>query len=297
MGKNILSAVKNSKAVSKAIKNSTVDDLTKASVTLLKQNADEASTIATKQASDYATEASVDKVGKLVENGIKQNNIEAKYKNIIEAASQDYENNMNFGTVSATPNLKANIKWDNASLSANELEMQATEAALENSGKITSTEVQKEQMRRWSVTPGDGMKIETNKPFVPSKTYNVGTPESANGLLNTGNEFDVPTLATDSFTSSDIKAGKYNGIVTHPKEYSKNYTYENIDRNHYIKPALSKEQMDLTYGTGPYKETPWASTARAALGTAVAGGALMAALSSSRGQQNNAQLYGQQPLY
>lgn len=297
MGKNVLSAVKNSKAVSKAIKNSTVDDLTKASVTLLKQNADEASIIATKQASDYATEASVDKVGKLVENGIKQNNIEAKYKNIIEAASQDYENNMNFGTVSATPNLKANIKWDNASLSANELEMQATEAALENSGKITSTEVQKEQMRRWSVTPGDGMKIETNKPFVPSKTYNVGTPESANGLLNTGNEFDVPTLATDSFTSSDIKDGKYNGIVTHPKEYSKNYTYENIDRNHYIKPALSKEQMDLTYGTGPYKETPWASTARAALGTAVAGGALMAALSSSRGQQNNAQLYGQQPLY
>ena len=34
-----------------------------------------------------------------------------------------------------------------------------------------------------------------------------------------------------------------------------------------------------------------------ALGTAVTGAALCAALSSSRGQQNNAQLYGQQPLY
>lgn len=43
--------------------------------------------------------------------------------------------------------------------------------------------------------------------------------------------------------------------------------------------------------------TPWSSTAKAALGTAVGGAALMAALSSSRGQQNNAQLYGQQPLY
>ena len=45
------------------------------------------------------------------------------------------------------------------------------------------------------------------------------------------------------------------------------------------------------------EDTAWGSTAKAALGTAVAGGALMAALSSSRGQQNNAQLYGQQPLY
>ncbi len=45
------------------------------------------------------------------------------------------------------------------------------------------------------------------------------------------------------------------------------------------------------------EDTPWSSTAKAALGTAVGGAALMAALSGSRGQQNNAQLYGQQPLY
>ena len=47
------------------------------------------------------------------------------------------------------------------------------------------------------------------------------------------------------------------------------------------------------YHTG----TPWSSTAKAALGTAVVGAGICAALSSSRGQQNNAQLYGQQPLY
>lgn len=41
----------------------------------------------------------------------------------------------------------------------------------------------------------------------------------------------------------------------------------------------------------------WSRGAKVALGTAVTGAALCAALSSSRGQQNNAQLYGQQPLY
>lgn len=44
-------------------------------------------------------------------------------------------------------------------------------------------------------------------------------------------------------------------------------------------------------------EKAWSQSAKAVLGTAVGGAALMAALSSSRGQQNNAQLYGQQPLY
>lgn len=43
--------------------------------------------------------------------------------------------------------------------------------------------------------------------------------------------------------------------------------------------------------------TSWGQTAKTVLGTAVGGAALMAALSGSRGQQNNAQLYGQQPLY
>lgn len=48
----------------------------------------------------------------------------------------------------------------------------------------------------------------------------------------------------------------------------------------------------------PVKDgTPWANGIKVALGTAVTGAALCAALSASRGQQNNAQLYGQQPLY
>lgn len=45
------------------------------------------------------------------------------------------------------------------------------------------------------------------------------------------------------------------------------------------------------------ENSAWGSTAKAVLGTAVGGAALCAALSSSRGQQSNAQLYGQQPLY
>lgn len=45
------------------------------------------------------------------------------------------------------------------------------------------------------------------------------------------------------------------------------------------------------------KGSQWSRSAKIVLGTAVTGAALCAALSSSRGQQNNAQLYGQQPLY
>ena len=45
------------------------------------------------------------------------------------------------------------------------------------------------------------------------------------------------------------------------------------------------------------EDAPWSNGMKIALGTAVTGAALCAALSSSRGQQNNAQLYGQQPLY
>jgi len=45
------------------------------------------------------------------------------------------------------------------------------------------------------------------------------------------------------------------------------------------------------------ENSAWSSTAKAALGTAVVGAGICAALSSNRGQQNNAQLYGQQPLY
>lgn len=52
-----------------------------------------------------------------------------------------------------------------------------------------------------------------------------------------------------------------------------------------------------TADTGTEANASFGSVGRAALGTAVGGAALMAALSGSRGQQNNAQLYGQQPLY
>lgn len=71
------------------------------------------------------------------------------------------------------------------------------------------------------------------------------------------------------------------------KQAPKNYDQEVINIG--VKPASPE--------TGTEASDMIGSVGRAALGTAVAGGALMAALSSSRGQQNNAQLYGQQPLY
>lgn len=66
------------------------------------------------------------------------------------------------------------------------------------------------------------------------------------------------------------------------------FNYEDKERA-----KLFQEEFDELYN----KNTPWSTTARAALGTAVVGAGICAALSSSRGQQNNAQLYGQQPLY
>lgn len=57
------------------------------------------------------------------------------------------------------------------------------------------------------------------------------------------------------------------------------------------------EALNIVNKADGVGETPWAGGMRAALGTAVGGAALLAAINSSRGQQNNAQLYGQQPLY
>lgn len=64
-----------------------------------------------------------------------------------------------------------------------------------------------------------------------------------------------------------------------------------------IKAGFDGILKDIDKMNAMSENTPWGSTAKAALGTAVVGAGICAALSSSRGQQNNAQLYGQQPLY
>lgn len=109
---------------------------------------------------------------------------------------------------------------------AYESEMQATEAALVEQGRMTEKEVSKDQARR--------VQQETKRRAEEAKRAAV-------------NEFN----------------------------------YDDINNQKYFK--------DIG--------TPWSTTARAALGTAVVGAGICAALSSSRGQQSNAQLYGQQPLY
>ena len=78
-------------------------------------------------------------------------------------------------------------------------------------------------------------------------------------------------------------AGKTPDEIRYDKYLRKNAQYSGSNTERYLSNKNSENQ--------------WSGTMRAALGTAVGGAALMAALSGSRGQQNNAQLYGQQPLY
>lgn len=79
-------------------------------------------------------------------------------------------------------------------------------------------------------------------------------------------------------------AGKTADEIRYDKYMRKNAQYSGSNTE---KAALEKQNT----------ETQWSHGAKIVLGTAVTGAALCAALSSSRGQQNNAQLYGQQPLY
>ena len=145
-----------------------------------------------------------------------------------ESISIAYESN-NVGTT------KLRNNQPSEAISPFEAEMQATEAALETKGKMSSVEVAQDRALRIDKERG--------------KTYGLNKP----------------------ITAEQAK------MLNNPEYYYDSPEYKQI----------FNEQ----------EATPWSSTAKAALGTAVGGAALMAALSGSRGQQNNAQLYGQQPLY
>ncbi len=131
------------------------------------------------------------------------------------------------------------------------------------------------------------------------------------GLQRTGNNLEAQINAvrpvTGSFTNSltnpvvnpmafgseqqalkvKLEANRYAGKtpdeIRYDKYLRKNAQYSGSNTERYLSNKNSENQ--------------WSGTMRAALGTAVGGAALMAALSGNRGQQNNAQLYGQQPLY
>ena len=94
--------------------------------------------------------------------------------------------------------------------------------------------------------------------------------------------------AKQNILKADLEAKHYAGKtadeIRYDKYMRKNAQYSGSNTE---KAALEKQNT----------ETPWSRGAKIVLGTAVTGAALCAALSSSRGQQNNAQLYGQQPLY
>lgn len=98
-----------------------------------------------------------------------------------------------------------------------------------------------------------------------------------------GEQFAEDTV-TEATTERVFNVGKGEFELKTNKKIVPNYDYASPDIF-----KLKKPQID--------DNAQWANGMKIALGTAVTGAALCAALSASRGQQNNAQLYGQQPLY
>lgn len=139
----------------------------------------------------------------------------------------------------------------------------------------------------------------------------VTNTEKPQPTLNTNrNNTTVAGIANrDAYNQavSDTRQMLSQGTITR-SEAKQRFTKARAARDKQIKlENLQKEVNEFNYEDPKYNDlfkkqgidtgTPWSSTARAALGTAVVGAGVCAALSSSRGQQSNAQLYGQQPLY
>lgn len=144
-----------------------------------------------------------------------------------------------------------------------------------------------------------------SESFIPPEEINVQTignnqsqglrTNQKQNILSIDDEGSIDDLA-DSVRKDHQTQKSIEKFKTDNEKYWKNQPTEEEEMwDLYNSSTKKKDTFKLNNNNT--NEQPWASTAKAALGTAVAGGALMAALSSSRGQQNNAQLYGQQPLY
>lgn len=121
-----------------------------------------------------------------------------------------------------------------------------------------------------------------------SKDYLASNNIRPDGITthNHGYDFEQQGFTTKSSSPLSVKRNKKTGVVENTDELLK------TNRAYTADGSLTSSG----YNT-PTNGTPWSSTAKAVLGTAVVGAGICAALSSSRGQQSNAQLYGQQPLY
>ena len=319
---NVLGAVKSIKNVSKAIKSSVIDDLTKTSTTLLKQNADEAASIATKSRTEYlveagrrqsAKEAQLAKEWTKVENQAVDALAEEKNRVIQEVQTQNLDRlsiqaekssipdatptivsehtivpkdqqiqsriYQAPATINTNPNNTApaidiwqDIEGGKAGYSGlpepiNNGKNIATDNAPRGSLKVTLTPEEEEALAAGTQSATDIMAAAQRRAEVSTIGITKSEQNIADLMIEANNSSTLSGTKTEVFTPGKAKRGT--GSIT---------TTEAI-----------RQQKEAQKMVG--------STMRAVLGTAVVGAGICAALSSNRGQQNNAQLYGQQPLY
>lgn len=221
----------------------------------------------------------------------------AKFKNASEYEEQGSLFGTDEGTLTSTADelapVYANQHTSENGLRTIEAPTGAGSSAAQEISRGTDAAIEGE-MALFDPVPGQGTLMDQLKERVARRKSGTLTPtqesnrirqEAANETLRRRNE-----------------AGKRNAerrAAAYMKQNAGNISENPYDKYKYWGSNTTEEQIiKETVPEPPINEnTAWGSTAKAALGTAVAGGALMAALSSSRGQQNNAQLYGQQPLY
>ena len=135
-----------------------------------------------------------------------------------------------------------------------------------------------------------------------SSTENVQTPKSARPSSPYSSTYDnegtIDDLYEETSTQAKVKAEAERSARESKKYWDTQKTEEEESWDLYNSSTRKKDKFipRSQYGS-QQEEAPWSRGMKVALGTAVTGAALCAALSASRGQQNNAQLYGQQPLY
>jgi hypothetical protein len=135
-----------------------------------------------------------------------------------------------------------------------------------------------------------------------SSTENVQTPKPAHPDSPYSSAYDnegtIDDLYEETSTQAKVRAEAERSARESKQYWGTQKTEEEESWDLYNSNTRKKDKFipRSQYGS-QQEETPWSRGMKIALGTAVTGAALCAALSSSRGQQNNAQLYGQQPLY
>ena len=135
-----------------------------------------------------------------------------------------------------------------------------------------------------------------------SSTENVQTPKPAHPDSPYSSAYDnegtIDDLYEETSTQAKVRAEAERSARESKKYWDTQKTEEEESWDLYNSSTRKKDKFipRSQYGS-QQEETPWSRGMKVALGTAVTGAALCAALSASRGQQNNAQLYGQQPLY